>query len=183
MAGLVSGLVYGFGALSMYLTGWLGDRAARRRPAGRLNIAWLSLVPATPLLLLALAAAPGKLWLCAFWLLPACMALYAYYGTVYATIQDIIEPRLRGRAMAIYFFGMYVLGAVWGPFVTGWLSDGLAERAAGGSPLSESHKASGLHGALYLIPILNVFLVMVLFAASRTVAGDLRRRRERSVGV
>jgi MFS family permease len=46
------------------------------------------------------------------------MLLYAYYGTVYATIQDIIPPP-RGTAMAIYFCAMYFLGAVLGPVATG----------------------------------------------------------------
>lgn len=178
-AGLVSGLVYGFGALSIYAAGWLGDRAFRRHAAGRLNVAWLALIPATPLLLLALNAQPGRLWLCALWLLPACMSLYAYYGVVYAAIQDLIEPRLRGMAMAIYFCAMYLLGAVWGPIVTGAASDFFARRAAGLATLTEAHKAQGLHDAMFLMPLLNILLVLVLLAASRTVAGDLQRLRER----
>jgi MFS family permease len=110
--------------------------------------------------------------------LPACMLLYAYYGTVYATIQDIIEPPLRGMAMAIYFCAMYFLGAVFGPVATGWLSDYCARRdaAADGSPtVTELHKAIGLHDAMYLIPVLDAALVVVLFAASRTVKADYLR--------
>jgi len=30
------------------------------------------------------------------------MTMYVYYATVYAAIQDVIEPRLRGTAVAIY---------------------------------------------------------------------------------
>ncbi|MBA4062599.1 MAG: MFS transporter [Isosphaera sp.] len=175
-AGSVSGLVYGFGALGIFAAGWLGDLAYRRGPGGRLTVAWVGLAAAVPFLLAGLAAPPGQIWLCVAGLLPGCMLLYAYYGTVYATIQDLVEPALRGTAMAVYFCAMYLFGAVWGPVATGFLSDHFAGRAAGGAAVSEWHKAAGLHEAMYVIPVLCVPLVLVLFAASRTVAKDCRRR-------
>src|SRR5262249_59404679 len=107
-----------------------------------------------------------------------CLLLYSYYGTVYATVQDLIEPSMRGTAMAIYFCAMYCLGAVLGPVATGWTSDFLARRAAtadGASTVTELHKAVGLHDAMYLIPALSAVLVLVLFAGSRTVARDCLR--------
>jgi MFS family permease len=178
VAGQMSGLVYGFGALGITTAGWLGDRAFRRSVSGRLHVAWIGLAAAIPCLLLALAAPAGQLWLCALWLLPGCMLLYAYYGTVYATIQDIIAPSLRGMAMAIYFCAMYFFGAMFGPVATGWASDHFAHRASladGAETIAELHKAIGLHDAMYLIPVLNAALVVVLFAASRTVKADYLR--------
>jgi MFS family permease len=178
-AGAISGLVYGCGALGLFAAGWLGDRAFRRRVSGRLHVAWVGLAAAIPCLLLALAAPRGAVWLCVAGLLPGCLLLYAYYGTVYATIQDVVEPSMRGTAMAIYFCAMYCLGAVLGPVATGWTSDLLARRAAaadGAAVVTEVHKAVGLHGAMYLIPALNAALVVVLFAASRTVTRDYLRR-------
>jgi hypothetical protein len=65
---------------------------------------------------------------------------------------------------------------------TGWASDHAARRAAladGSSTVTEMHKAIGLHDAMDLIPVLNTALVVVLFAASRTVKGDYLRLRER----
>jgi MFS family permease len=180
-AGQISGLVYGFGALGIFAAGWLGDRAFRRGASGRLRVAWLGMGAAIPCLLFALAAPPGQLVPCAVWLLPACMLLYTYYGTVYATIQDIIEPPLRGMAMAIYFCAMYCLGAVLGPVATGWVSDYFARRAAaadGSEIVTELHKAMGLHDAMYLVPVLDAVLVVVLIAAARTVKGDYARRTE-----
>jgi MFS family permease len=181
-AGQVSALVYGCGALGIFAAGWLGDRAFRRGVSGRLHVAWVGLAAAIPCLLLALQEPRGALWACALWLLPACLLMYAYYGTVYAAIQDIIEPPLRGTAMALYFCAMYLLGAVLGPVATGWLSDHLARRAAdadGSAAVTELHKAVGLHDAMYLIPALNVALVVVLFAASQTVTADYQRRQRR----
>jgi MFS family permease len=105
--------------------------------------------------------------------------MHAYYPTVYAAIQDVVEPRLRGTAVALYFFAMYVPGASLGPVVTGMLSDHYARqamRAAGSTEMTEAFRAAGLHDAMFLVPLLMVPCALVLFAASRTVAEDVRRR-------
>jgi MFS family permease len=105
-----------------------------------------------------------------------------YYATVYAAIQDVIEPRLRGTAVAIYFCAMYVLGASLGPLGLGLLSDHFARQAmheAGATAMTEGAKAIGLHSAMYAIPVLAVLASLVLFAASRTVEADIRKQ-ERS---
>jgi MFS family permease len=111
-----------------------------------------------------------------------CALMYVYYATVYSTIQDVIEPSLRGTAMALYFFAMYVLGASLGPYGTGLMSDIFttrAARAAGVTTLTqqalEPFRAEGLHSAMYIIPALGVLLALVLFAASRTVIEDTEK--------
>jgi MFS family permease len=183
-AGWMSGLIYGVGAAGIFLGGWLGDWAHRWGTRGRLHVAWIAVAVAIPCFLLALAVEPGHAWQAAAWLFPAHLLVYFYYGTVYATIQDIMPPALRGIAMAVYFCGMYVLGAVWGPAGTGWISDYCASRAAalaGASAVSDSHKAVGLHDALYVVPIICVPLVFVLLAASATVTRDQRKVGKREV--
>jgi MFS family permease len=174
-AGYVTGLVFGCGALGLFLAGWLGDRAFRYGPGGRLHVAWIGIAVAAPCLLFALAAPPGRLWLCVAGFLPGYLLLYFYYGTVYGTIQDITAPESRGVAMAIYFCAMYLLGGMLGPVAIGRISDYFAWQealAAGVSEPTEWHKAVGLHHAMYLIPILDAALVVVLFAAARTVKRD-----------
>jgi MFS family permease len=186
-ANRVSGLAYGFGAVGMYLAGHFGDRAFRLRTSGRLEIACAGLAVAVPFLLLALQVPRGRPWLFAAGLFPGWLFLYSYYGTVYASIQDVIEPSLRGTAMAVYFFAMYMLGAVLGPVGTGWISDhfaGRAARLAGVEPeitesgrllVPDEFRAIGLHQAMYVVPILCIGLVIVLFVASRTVTADRDR--------
>ena len=190
-AGLASGLVWGIGALGMFLAGWLGDAAFRRRLSGRLEVSCAAILCSIPLLLVGLAVPPGNPWPFAFWLLLTYAMMSAYYGTVYATIQDIIEPSLRVTAMAVYFCAMYVLGAVWGPVATGWVSDRLAVRASeradvavvmgptGKWLVADEFRAVGLHQAMYMIPVISVVLVLILFAASRTVSRDRQRMLER----
>jgi MFS family permease len=106
--------------------------------------------------------------------------VYVYYSSVYAAIQDVVEPRLRGTAMAIYFFAMYVLGGSLGPLGTGMLSDFFARRAmtdAGATVMTEPFKAVGLHHAMHVVPVLCLVLAVVLYAASRTVGRDIARLR------
>jgi MFS family permease len=108
------------------------------------------------------------------------MTMFVYYATVYAAIQDVIEPRLRGTAVAVYFCAMYVLGASFGPLGLGMLSDHLAHRAmreAGAAAMTEAFKAAGLHGAMYVSPMLAVLASLVLFAAAFTVEDDIRKQR------
>src|SRR5262249_9813254 len=64
-------------------------------------------------------------------------SMYAYYATVYSAIQDVIEPALRGTAMALYFFAMYVLGASLGPVGMGFLSSYFTRSAARAAGVTE----------------------------------------------
>ena len=167
------------GAVGLLAGGWLADKLSARRRNGRLLLSACSMAIAAPCIFLALSQPKGAVT--AFMLLMAVgtMTMYVYYATVYAAIQDVIEPRLRGTAVAIYFCAMYVLGASLGPVATGMLSDHFAHQAmvaAGASGMSEAFKAVGLHSAMYSIPVMAVLAAMVLFAASRTVEKDIRRR-------
>lgn len=165
------------GALGLLVGGWLGDKMSARRRNGRLLLAAASMAIAAPCVFGALSQPKGAVT--AFMLLMATgtMTMFVYYATVYAAIQDVIEPRLRGTAVAIYFCAMYVLGASLGPVGTGILSDHFARRAmreTGATEMSEAFKAIGLHSAMYVIPVLALLASAVLFAASRTVQKDAR---------
>ncbi|MBI3693938.1 MAG: MFS transporter, partial [Acidobacteria bacterium] len=152
--------------------GHLADRVVKARTNGRLLLGSLALFSAIPLKLVALGQPLGHPYLFLSWMLPGCLLMYVYYSTVYSTIQDIVEPSLRGTAMAIYFFAMYALGGAVGPVVTGAISDSLARQAAAGGPITEAVKAAGLHQAMYVIPALEFLVGVVLYAGSRTVTRD-----------
>ncbi len=180
-ANLVSMVVYGLsGAPGLLLGGVVADHVARRRANGRLLVGALAILGSVPLLFLALGRAGGDT--AGFMLLmgSGCALMYVYYSTVYSTIQDVTEPSLRGTAMALYFFAMYVLGASLGPYGTGLVSDFFTARAAAGAGVTattqaalEPFRAEGLRTAMYIIPALGALLTLVLFAASRTVTKDM----------
>jgi predicted MFS family arabinose efflux permease len=167
------------GVIGLLVGGWASDRLSARRPDGRLLLAAFTMLAAVPCVFVALAQPAGAL---AAFMLPMGVGIaltFVYYATVYAAIQDVVEPRLRGTAVALYFFAMYVLGASFGPLVTGMLSDTLAQRhmlAAGASAMTETFRASGLHDAMYVIPALALVCAGVLFAAARTTTADIAAR-------
>jgi len=182
-ANFVSMIVYGvMGAPGLLIGGFIGDAVMKRRSDGRMLVGATAILFSIPLLFFALGQSRGAT--AAFLILmgAGCALMYFYYSTVYSTIQDIVEPGLRGTAMAVYFFAMYVLGASLGPYATGILSDFFTKRAAQmagvldfSQAALEPFRATGLHTAMYLIPILSVLLTLVLFAASRTVTKDIEK--------
>jgi MFS family permease len=180
-AGLLSTVIFGFSGIGGLLLGGLAaDAAYRARRDGRLLVGSLAFTASAPLIVLALARPAGDVAGFSVLMGLGCGVMYVYYSTVYSTIQDIIEPSLRGTAMALYFCAMYVLGASFGPIGTGLASDYFTSRAATAAGVVEHtarslepFRATGLHQAMYLIPLLVGLLAAVLFAASRTVTGDV----------
>jgi len=203
-AGWVAACVYGFsGIFGLTVGGWLADRLYARRVDGRLIVGTASIVICTPLMFLGLGRPAGDVLGFALLMAIGVGVMFAYYSTVYSTIHDVVEPSLRGTAMALYFFAMYVLGASMGPVGTGLASDYFtfqkASAAGAVAPLPfgeimaaelrslvgeskgfnlkalEPFRAEGLHQAMYIVPILATLLAIVLFAASRTVKKDVEK--------
>ncbi len=180
-ANLVSMLVYGvMGAPGLLLGGFIGDAVMRKRTNGRMLLGAFAIMLSVPTIYFALSVPKGGTTMFLLLMGAACALMYFYYSTVYATIQDIVEPASRGTAIAVYFFAMYVLGASVGPYATGLLSDFFTRRAAQFAGVMETtntalepFRADGLHTAMYIIPILGVILAIVLFAGSRTVTKEI----------
>jgi len=183
-AGFISAIVLGaVGVVGLLGGGWMADWARKRSPNGRMLLSALSLLISTPLVYLALSLPPGSLT--SFMLLMGIgwMLIYVYYVTVYPAIQDVVEPGLRGTAMALYFCAMYVLGGSFGTYILGFLSDHygrLAMLAAGKAiegikVVPMPYSATGLHSAFYVVPIVSLVLAGVLFAGARTIARDMEK--------
>ena len=176
-ANIIAALTYGaVGVPGLLIGGWVADRIHRTRRNGRLLVAATSLLLATPCMYLALNRPAGDLAVFVALMGTGYLLCYVYYSGVYAAIQDVVEPGLRGTAMALYFFAMYMLGGSFGPLLTGKLSDfyaGRAMAAAGAHIMSEPFRAAGLHSAMYVIPACSLILFAVLLAASRMVAADM----------
>jgi predicted MFS family arabinose efflux permease len=168
------------GAIGLLAGGWIADRVSARRRNGRLLVPACSMAVAAPSIFLALSQPKGSTTTFMALMMLGSMTMYVYYPTVYAAIQDVIAPRLRGTAVAIYFCAMYLLGASLGPVGTGLLSDHFAHQAmvaAGATIMTETFKATGLRSAMYAIPILAVVASLVLFAAASTVEKDINKQR------
>jgi sugar phosphate permease len=111
-ANFVSMIVYGImGAPGLLIGGFLGDAMMKRRRGGRMIVGAAAIALSIPFLFFALDQPRGATTAFLILMGASCALMYFYYSTVYSTIQDIVEPGLRGTAMAVYFFAMYVLGA------------------------------------------------------------------------
>jgi predicted MFS family arabinose efflux permease len=182
-AGMISMVVYGLaGVPGLIVGGMLGDRMVKLKPNGRLVLATVAIFISAPLMYLGLSRPVGNLTGFILFAGLGMASMYIYYATVYSAIQDVIEPALRGTAMALYFFAMYVLGASLGPVGMGFLSNHFTRQAALNAGVTETSfqalrpfAAEGLHSALYVVPVFGILLGVVLFAASRTVAKDMEK--------
>jgi MFS family permease len=179
-ASITSSIAVGaVGAIGLLGGGWLADKVSVRRRNGRLLVAASCMTITAPCIFFALEQPKGAIAAYTVLMALGTITMYVYYATVYAAIQDVVEPRLRGTAVALYFCGMYVFGASLGPLGTGLLSDHFARQAmhdAGAATMTEAFKAVGLHQAMYVIPLLALLAAVVLFAASRTVDKDVRKQ-------
>lgn len=176
-ASAVAAVVFSaMGIPGLLLGGWVADYFGKVTPGGRLLVSCLSVFFQAPLVYFALNRPPGELVAFAFLMGAGCLLGYTYYSGVYATIQDLIPPSLRGTAMALYFCFMYLIGGSFGPVITGGLSDHFARvamAATGATTMTEPLRAVGLHRGMYIIPICALAVTFVLFMASRTAAADI----------
>lgn len=181
-AGLASSIALGAsGLIGLTVGGWFADRLHARFSRGRLLYGALSMLAAAPMLWLGLTRPAGDvLGTTAFigigWLL-----YFQYYVSVYSSIQDVVEPRLRATAMSVYFFFQYILGAGFGTTVTGLFSDQHAKAllvASGGDVMTEAFRAIGLQWALtQLVPLMFALTGIALCFAAWTSLRDAARVR------
>lgn len=175
-AAMATGVIVGLtGLLGLTLGGWLADKIHQRWQTGRLLFAALSMLIAAVATGCALFI--GRVEVAVFVTLFSIGWLFSYnfYTCVYTAIQDVIEPRLRATAMALFFAGLYLLGGGLGPVAVGVLSDHYSQAAmlaAGASEMNESFKAVGLHNAMFLIPVALFMTMLALVQASRCFVSD-----------
>ena len=182
-AGYVATIIYGLlTAPGLLLGGFVGDWAKKKRPNGALLLAAFAILLSIPFYFFSIGIPAGEYVKFAALIGASVALMYFYYSIVYATIADVTEPASRGTAMAIYFLAMYVLGASLGPYIIGLISDYFTQQAAIAAGITEftartlePFRGAGLRSAMYIIPVLSTLLMLVLFAASRTVKKDVEK--------
>ncbi len=168
------------GAIGLLVGGALGDRLRMRMPNGRLVLAAIAMLLAAPCIYIALEQPKGGVAVFTFLMGASSACTFVYYATVYSAIQDVVPPHLRATAVSVYFFAFYVLGASFGPTIMGTLSDSMAHSAmlaAGATEMTTAFRATGLHTAMYVMPVLVLLCAGSLFGAASTVAKDMRRQQ------
>ena len=182
-ANYVATIIYGLlSAPGLIFGGIIGDWAKRKRADGALLIATFAILLSIPFYFFSIGIASGEYITFAALIGTSVALMYFYYSIVYATIADVTEPASRGTAMAVYFLAMYLLGASLGPCIIGMISDHFTTQAAIAAGITEftaktlePFRGAGLRSAMYLVPVLSTLLMLVLFAASRTVKKDVEK--------
>lgn len=181
-AAVSTGVIVGLtGLVGLTVGGWMADKIHQRVANGRLLFAAASMLVATVATAYALHAERIEIGVFVALFSIGWLFAYNFYTCVYTAIQDVVQPRLRATAMALYFAGLYLLGGGLGPVVVGLLSDHFAQAAmlsAGAGQMTEAFKAVGLHDAMYLIPVAMLLTLMFLLQASRCFSRDAQRMRE-----
>ncbi len=121
-SGLTLGIITAVaGGLGATFGGILGDWWKRRHPMGRIYVMLLAAITSNITMFLAYTAtnstsfftfAAMNLFLHIMWL-----------GPCAACIQDLVLPRMRGTATAVFFLGTTIVGLGLGPYVVGLISD------------------------------------------------------------
>jgi MFS family permease len=108
------------GLVGTLLGGRLGDRMARRRPAGHFLLSGASLVASLPFAVAGvLAESPAIFWPAMF---VALTLLFLNTGPLNAAMANVLPAHLRGWGFAIYVFAIHVFGDAASPTIIGFAS-------------------------------------------------------------
>ncbi|MGI4879631.1 MAG: MFS transporter [Janthinobacterium lividum] len=121
-AGVALGLGSALGGLiGTSMGGIVGDAWRKRDPAGRLKVSLLASVVPLPIIVYAFFTTSLPVFY-------VCYGLFGLLGTFWlggitTTMQDLVLPRMRGTAGAMFFMGTTLLGLGNGPYIVGLISD------------------------------------------------------------
>ena len=121
-AGIGLGLGAAFGGLiGTSLGGVIGDAWKLRSPTGRLKLTLIATIFPVPIALYAYQTSSLPLFYLCYFLVVLIGTLWL--GGVTSTMQDLVLPRMRGTAGAMFFMGTTLIGLGNGPYLVGLISD------------------------------------------------------------
>ncbi len=150
-------------AVGTFLGGWLADHM------GKDNLRWYCLIPAIstiimgPMFFIALQM-QNPWWLMAIWVLPAISA-GVWFGPLFASIQNLVEPGMRAFASSINLFVVNIIGLGIGPVLAGGLSTYFTLPDG-------SNEAQALQTSLSIVVWVYVISAIFYYLASRTITKD-----------
>jgi MFS family permease len=110
--------------VSAPLGGFLGDRISKKNPRNKILFCWLSVVAG--LIAFVLAVLLNIWWM--FFIVT--FFLFLFIPVQQIVCQEIVPFYQRATAYGVYVFCMFFLGGLWGPAVTGIISDAASLQVA-----------------------------------------------------
>ena len=101
--------------------GVVGDAWRKRSPTGRLKLSLLATVVPVPIAAYAFLTSSLTAFVACYFFLTLISTFWL--GGVTATMQDLVLPRMRGTAGAMFFMGTTLIGLGNGPYLVGLVSD------------------------------------------------------------
>jgi MFS family permease len=149
-----NGAVSGF--LGVIIGGSVADALRKKNPAGRVWVIMFGVVaPILPIWIGYTTEIPALFYVMNF---AAGMLGAAALGAAAATTQDLVLPRMRGTATAVFFLATTLVGLSFGPYMVGQISD-LAGTVVDGKPQGDLRT-----GILSLIAVAPVALGLLIAA-------------------
>jgi MFS family permease len=151
-AGLYAGVIASLpAAISVVVSGWLGDKFGEKHPAAYALVPGVCLLIGGPLYAFAITREDLPLLLALISV--STVFMFGYLGITYATLQNLMHPRMRATASAL-LGAVYGIASGAGPVVVGYLSDSFAPDHGAGQGLAYAMALSSLAylwaGAHYL---------------------------------
>jgi predicted MFS family arabinose efflux permease len=195
--GIVFGLIGGVSAgLGTLVGGFVTDWASRH------DRRWYAWVPGIGFLIALpfyMSAYMVHTWTMAALILavPGVFA-YTYLGPTFATMHNLVEPRMRATGTALLFFILNLIGLGGGPYFTGLVSDVMTQRvfaahglgayaaacpggravghvAASMAQTCMSASADGVRAAILITYLFGIWGAAHFFLAARELRSDLNR--------
>jgi len=160
-AGTINGYMMFCGFISYPLSGWISDRWAEKNLRGRMYFC------AIMQLLACLTCIAGVMMLSVPILALAMFFTFCIPSAQVATTQEIVPMFNRATAYGGYVLTLYVLGGLWGPVLTGYVS-----------------AASDLKMGFIVASGVSLISILFYFAGTRYVVADFNnsRAKEKEMG-
>ena len=173
----LAGATFLAAVVGMMSGGWVADKLAKKYPGALFLVPGFSMLASIPFVLLALMSKNEPVIF--FSIFAAETLMFVNTGPCMAIIANVVQPNLRGAALAISYAAVHFLGDIWSPLLIGKAADlfgdaqtmntsiGRALRAIGAVPTQVAGQPPKnlVAGLLILVPALLLSGIVFLAGA------------------
>jgi MFS family permease len=160
----LGGLAALSGFLGVIMGGRLADYLRTSNPAGRILVVMIGVLGPVVPIWIAFTTDSGVIFYAMHFM--AGILGSAALGAAAATTQDLVLPRMRGTATAVFFLATTLIGLGFGPYMVGQIAD-LTGSIVNGKPVGDLRT-----GILSLIGVAPVAMALLIYAYRSVPAAE-----------